>query len=62
MPPVVARASEEGGAQLRALYAALQPDVSATAFADMVLVLGGCAAVGALLGLLLPGRGRPGSV
>lgn len=62
MPPVVARASEEGGAQLRALYAALQLDVTATAFADMFLVLGGCAAIGALLGLLLPGRRRPGPV
>jgi EmrB/QacA subfamily drug resistance transporter len=61
MPLAVARASEEGGVELQALYAALQLDVSATAFADMFLVLGGCAAIGALLGLLLPGRKRPGS-
>ncbi|OZM78956.1 DHA2 family efflux MFS transporter permease subunit [Pseudonocardia sp. MH-G8] len=62
MPPTLARASEEGGVTLRALYAALQLDVAATAFADIFLVLGGCAAIGALLGLLLPGRKRAGSV
>jgi len=58
MPPLVARASEEGGMPMMALYSALRLDVSATAFADMFLVLGGCAALGALLGLLLPGRRR----
>ncbi|WP_345602358.1 DHA2 family efflux MFS transporter permease subunit [Pseudonocardia adelaidensis] len=62
LSPMVARASEEGGATMHALYAALRLDVAATAFADIFLVLGGCAALGALLGLLLPGRKRPGSV
>jgi EmrB/QacA subfamily drug resistance transporter len=59
LPPMVARASAEGGVELQALYSVLKLDVAATAFADIFLVLGGCAAIGALLGLLLPGRKRP---
>jgi hypothetical protein len=63
LSPMVAHASEQGGTQMMALYSALQLDVAATAFADVFLVLGGCAAIGAVLGLLLPGRRRaaPGS-
>ncbi|GAA0901384.1 DHA2 family efflux MFS transporter permease subunit [Pseudonocardia zijingensis] len=55
MPPMLAHAAEEGGVAMQALYGAMRLDVAATAFADMFLVLGGCAAIGALLGLLLPG-------
>lgn len=58
LSPMVARASEQGGTQMQALHAALQLDVAATAFADIFLVLGACAAIAAVLGLLLPGRKR----